>query len=179
MNIKLGAAAVLLALTVGAGAGCATQAQTGAAAGAGIGALIGQAIGHNTAGTLIGTGVGAGLGYIIGNELDKKTVSQRREPSHAEVQPLAGSVWRVTSIVPRPAHPYREWKIHFRGDGTALNTKVEQSGQVTEVVERYRVVGATLILNQDDYVINARYRIEGNQLYMDTGEHSIVMQRIS
>ena len=178
MGIKSAAGAVLLALAVGLGAGCATQGQTGAVAGAGIGALIGQAIGGNTAGTLIGSGVGAGLGYIIGNEMDKQAVSQRRQPSHNEVQPLAGSVWRVTSVTPRPANPHREWKIHFRPDGTALNTKVEADGRVVEEVERYRVVGATLILNQDDYVINARFQIDGNRMYLDTGEYSIVMQRL-
>ncbi|MFH1058976.1 MAG: glycine zipper domain-containing protein [Pseudomonadota bacterium] len=163
---------------VAPGAGCATKAQTGAGAGAGLGALIGQAIGGNTGATLLGAGVGLGLGYIIGNEVDKQEVGHRKQVKAVEVQPLAGTRWLVTSIVPRPGHTYREWRVHFRADGTALNTKVEQSGQVREEVERYRVVGSTLILNQDDYVINARFHIEGNHLYMDTGEHSIVMQRM-
>lgn len=178
MKMRLGAVAILLALTVALGAGCATKAQTGASAGAGLGALIGQAIGHNTGATLLGAGVGLGLGYLIGNEVDKQEVGQRKHVKSAEVQPLAGTRWLVTSIVPRPRHPYREWNIHFRADGTALNTKVDQSGQMREEVERYRVVGSTLILNQDDYVINARFHIDGNRLYMDTGDQSIVMQRM-
>lgn len=178
MKMKWTATAIVLALAVALGAGCATKAQTGAAAGAGIGALIGQAIGGNTAGTLIGTGVGAGLGYIIGNELDKQEAGSRKQVRAVEVQPLAGSRWRVTSITPRPARPHQDWTIHFRSDGTALNTKIDPDGRVVEEVERYRVVGATLILNQDDYLINARFRIEGNRMYMDTGEQSIVMQRL-
>ena len=178
MRVKSGVGILLLSLVLGLGAGCATQAQTGAAAGAGLGALLGQVIGGNTAGTLIGTGVGAGLGYIIGNELDKQQVSQRKHATPGDLQPLAGTNWEVTNVNPRPHPAHRSWKINFRNDGTALSTKVGHDGVVTEDVERYRVVGSTLILNQDNYVINARFHVDGNRMYMDTGDASLVLQRI-
>lgn len=44
--------------------------------------------------------------------------------------------------------------------------------------ERYRIVGQTLIINQDNYVINATFRMEGNRLYLDTGKRNIVMKRM-
>jgi len=177
MKVRSVVGLLLLSLVLGLGAGCATQAQTGAAAGAGLGALMGQAIGGNTAGTLIGTGVGAGLGYIIGNELDKQQAGQRRQASPTDLGPLPGTSWEVVSVNPRPSRHYRSWKIHFRHDGTALSSKVDQDGVLTEDVERYRVVGSTLIMNQDNYLINARFHLEGNQMFVDTGDKSLVLRR--
>ncbi len=177
MQVKSTVGLLLLCLGLGLGAGCATQAQTGAAAGAGVGALLGQAIGGNTAGTLIGTGVGAGLGYIIGNEMDKQQAGQRHQSSAADLGPLPGTSWDVININPRPSRPYRSWKIHFRHDGTALSSKVDHDGVLSEDVERYRVVGQTLILNQDNYLINARFHLEGNQMFVDTGDKSLVLRR--
>lgn len=172
----LALAALGLTLAVSA---CATQGQTGALAGAGVGALIGQAIGHSTGATLIGAGVGTGLGYIIGNEMDKAEVKKRHAARPEETRPLANTSWKVTSIVPNdPNRPFKSWQVHFRSDGTLLSSKVLPNGAVNEQVERYRVVGSTLIINQDDYVINSRFRVEGRRMYMDTAEHSMVLERI-
>jgi len=168
--------ALLLALAWGGG--CATHGQTGALGGAGLGALIGQAIGHNTGATLLGVGVGAGIGYIIGNEMDKQHVQQRSYVTYQEVEPLANTSWRVVSMVPQAHPPFNSWSLHFRSDGTVVNSKVDQYGRLYEYVERYRVVGSTLILNQDDYLTNNRFRLEGYRMYLDTGEYSIVLERI-
>jgi hypothetical protein len=40
------------------------------------------------------------------------------------------------------------------------------------------VVGDTLIINQDDYVINARFAISGGQLIANTDKYSIVLKRV-
>ncbi len=170
---------VLLCLALVSGAACATQGQTGALAGAGVGALIGQAIGHSTGATLIGAGVGTGLGYIIGNEMDKADAQKRHGVKPQETKPLAETAWKVVNIVPMDnSRPFKSWRVHFRSDGTLLSIKTLPNGSVKEQVERYRVVGATLIINQDDYIINSRFRIDGRRMYLDTGEHSIVLERI-
>jgi hypothetical protein len=172
----LAVGALGLALAVSA---CATQGQTGALGGAGVGALIGQAIGHSTGATLIGAGVGAGLGYIIGNEMDKADAQKRQTAKPEETKPLANTSWKVTSIVPMDQNrPFKSWQVHFRPDGTLLSAKVLPNGTVNEQVERYRVVGSTLIINQDDYVINSRFRLDGRRMYVDTAEHSMVLERI-
>jgi hypothetical protein len=162
------------------GAGCATmdKSQMGALGGAGVGALVGQAIGHNTAGTLIGTGVGLGLGYIIGNEMDKSDASKRKTLTQEEVQPLANSTWQVISITPRPKKPFKSMVTRFGQNGTATTTTIYENGKVETDEESYRVVGSTLIINDTGYLINSRYRIDGNKMYMDTGDHSIVLQRV-
>ena len=158
--------------------GCATQGQTGALTGAGVGALIGQAIGHNTAGTLIGAGVGAGLGYIIGNELDKNDATKRGTLREDETRPLANTSWQVISINPRPTRPYTSMVTTFNPNGTVTTTTTYPDGTVQSDNERYRIIGSTLIINKRDYVINSRFNIDGNRMYMDTGEHSMVLQRI-
>ena len=177
---KKAAGSGILCTVLFLGAGCATmdKSEMGAVGGAGVGALVGQAIGHNTAGTLIGAGVGLGLGYIIGNEVDKSDAKKRQTATHEEVQPLANTTWQVVSVTPRPKKHYQSMITRFNQDGTVTTTTTLANGKVETDTESYRVVGATLVINKPNYVINSRYRIDGNKMYMDTGDHSIVMQRV-
>jgi hypothetical protein len=171
-------AVVLMALVGFLGCESMDKGEKGGLAGAGLGAIIGQAIGHNTAGTLIGAGVGAGLGYIIGNEMDKQDATNRQKASDAETRPFANTAWQVLSITPKPKTPFQSIVSRFYPDGTMVTTKTDMDGKVTTEVESYRVVGNTLIINKPGYVINSRYRMEGNRVYIDTGDHSIVAQLI-
>ena len=163
-------------------AGCAgmDKATTGAAAGAGVGAIAGQIIGHNTAGTLIGAGVGAGLGYIIGNEMDKSETSKRQNVTADETKPLADTTWQIVKVTPKPKQkdPYTSRISHFQPNGTVISTLMKPDGKVETTRERYRIVGTTLIINHDNYVVNARFQINGNQMILDTGEYSMVLQRL-
>jgi uncharacterized protein YcfJ len=160
--------------------GCASmdKAQTGGLAGAGMGALIGQAIGGNTTATLIGTGVGLGLGYLIGNEMDKDDAKKRQTVREDETRLLANTTWKVKSINPRPKKPYASIVTTFSPNGNVTTTTTYPDGTVKREVESYRIVGSTLIINKPDYVINSRFRVEGNMMYLDTGEHSVVMERL-
>jgi hypothetical protein len=164
-------------------AGCETKAQTGALSGAGVGALVGGLAnmhGSWGAGALIGAGVGAGLGYLIGNEMDKKDVQQRQGQAvqEGEIKPLAGTTWQVTSIVPKPPKPFKSMISSFRQDGTVLTTVTHMDGKVETATESYRIVGSTLIINKPDYVINSKFRMDGDTLILDNGSSSIVMQRV-
>jgi hypothetical protein len=172
--------AVLLAIALLAGAGCATKGQTGALTGAGVGALVGGLANmHGSWGAtaLIGAGVGAGLGYLIGNDMDKKDAEQRAQATAEELRPLAGTTWQVISIVPKPKD-FKSLVSYFRPDGTVRTTTTKMDGRVETDIERYRVVGSTLIINKPDYVINATFKIEGNRMYMDMGNQSVVMLRV-
>ena len=64
-------------------------------------------------------------------------------------------------------------------DGTVLTSKTNMDGKVETTSERYRIVGSTLILSTPDYVENAKFRIEGDKLFIDYGNGSAVLQRIS
>jgi hypothetical protein len=172
--------AVLACLALAATSGCQTKAQTGALAGAGVGALIGQLAGGSTQATLIGGAVGTGVGYLVGNEMDKKKAKSEQAVTEAETKPLAGTSWQLTSIVPQP--PVTAGKtliVSFRADGTAATTKTFADGTVKKAVERYRIVGETLILNQDNYVVNVRFTVNGDQLIANTDKYSMVFTRLS
>ncbi len=163
------------------GAGCATQAETGALTGAGVGALVGGLANmHGSWGAtaLVGAGVGAGIGYLIGNEADKRDAERRQALREDETRPLANTTWQIISVAPESRKGYKSSVSHFRADGILVTTRTYQDGRVETDNERYRIVGSTLIINKADYVINAKFRIEGDRLFLDTERHSIVMQRV-
>jgi uncharacterized protein YcfJ len=177
-NVLRGVLLIIVCLTLLVSPGCATKKQTGALAGAGVGALIGQAIGGNTAGTLIGAGVGTGVGYLIGNEMDKKDAKSRETVTAQETAPLANTTWQLVSIVPDPKKNVKSLVIHFKPDGTAVTTRIFVDDSIKTATERYRVVGETLIINKNDYVINARFTINGDQMIANTDKYSIVLRRV-
>ncbi len=166
--------------------GCETEGQTGALAGAGIGALAGQAIGGNTGATLIGAAVGSGIGYMIGNEEDKKKAKTMESgqtntayPTHADVGPLGGTRWMVISLAPKDAAPpYTSKLFEFRPYGRVITTTTRPDGDVEVFDERYRVVGSTLIINKPGYMINAEYRIDGDEMIISAEEFRAVLRRI-
>jgi len=158
--------------------GCETKAQTGALAGAGVGAIVGQAIGHNTAGTLIGVGVGTGVGYLIGSEADKADAKKKTVASAEEMKPFAGTSWKLESINPPPAKPAKSVVARSGSDGMVTTTRTYEDGKEEKGKEKYRVVGDTLIVNKPDYIVNAKYKIEGDKLYLSSANKSAVLTRI-
>lgn len=179
-GIALFSCCALLVLT-----GCATSAQTGALGGAGAGALMGQLIGHSTGATLIGSGIGMGLGYIIGNEMDKKKAQEKSAKTkannynHDETGDLGGTRWKQTSIYPKPKEPESGVvMLEFQREGHLITTTTYRDGTVDVEDERYRVVGDTIVINRPGYLINGKYRIDGNMLVIDASNYSAVYQRL-
>lgn len=123
-----------------------------------MGALLGQTSQGSTVGSLGGAGL---------------AVEQ-------DTSPLANTTWQVVSVNPKPAEPMKSKVGRFNADGTLTTTTTYWDGRtVTDTdSERYRTVGQTLIISQDDYVINATFLLDGDSLYMDTGKYSLVLERI-
>ena len=170
-------AALAVALWLGAG-GCQTAAGTGPLSGAGVGALIGQVAGGDTASTLIGAGVGAGVGYLIGNEVDKSEAQKRQAVTAAEMAPLSGTAWQLLSVNPPPPKPIKSLVAKFKPDGKVSTTRTYEDGAYESTDESYRVVGNTLIVNKPNYIINAKFRIEGDRMYLDASDRSAVLKRV-
>ncbi len=175
----------MLGVLLGLAIGCETKAQTGALGGAGIGALAGQAIGGDTKATLIGAAVGTGVGYIIGNEADKqkaREMSNRTvgaDYAHDETGLLQGSRWRVVTLVPESfTRPFASKIVEFREKGYVWTTTTNEHGTESTVIERYRVVGDTLIVNRPGFLINARFRVDGDQLKLSAEDFRAVLQRV-
>lgn len=170
---------IIFCLSLTVMTGCATKGRTGALAGSGVGVLIGQAAGHSTEATLIGAAVGTGIGYIIGNEVDKKEAkaleTRNAVPDNA---PLAGTSWRVTSLVRDPALPHRSIVLEFRHDGRVITTRTLPDGGVERADEAYRVVGSTLIVNKPGYIVNAVFRIDGSGMIVEAPKFRAVLERV-
>jgi uncharacterized protein YcfJ len=160
--------------------GCATKGRSGAAIGGGLGGIIGQAAGRDTESTLIGAAVGTGIGYIIGNEADKKEAREMeaRGYSYHRSTPLSGTTWKVISLVADKQPAYDTIVVEFRRNGRVITTKTEPGGKVIRYDERYRVVGETLIINKPGYLINATYRIDGDDLIVDAEQLRAVLRRL-
>jgi len=171
----------VMLITIALAAGCATRARTGALTGAGLGALAGQTIGRDTESTLLGTGAGAGIGYIIGNEFDKNRARELALNSnsfhHTETAPLGGTRWKVVSMSPGQVG-YRSKTIAFNENGVLTTTTTFADGSVDVTNERYRVSGGTLIINKEDYLVNAEYDLEGDELVLGAENWRAVLQRI-
>ncbi len=156
--------------------GCETRAQTGGLAGAGIGALAGQVIGGSTSATLLGAGIGAGAGYIIGNEQDKKAA---KTYDMSQRTALTGTKWKVVSLVKEDMPEYESIFVEFKSNGEVVTTRHEPGGTMTITEERYRITGDTLIINKPGYIINATYRVQGNQMTVDCLQFHAVLERVS
>lgn len=162
--------------------GCATEGQKGAAMGAGTGALIGGLANmHGSWGAtaLLGAGVGAGVGYLIGNEKDKQAAAKRQRATEEELKPLAGTTWQVISVEPKQMERYKSVVSHFGHDGIVVTTKTNMDGTVEKSSENYRIVGSTLILSTQNYVENATFKIQNNKLFIDYGNGSTILERVS
>ncbi len=179
--------------------GCQSDAGTGALIGAGLGALAGQAIGGDSEATRIGAGAGAGIGYILGNERDKakaeemnaeRLASARATSSsgastrpasftHDETGTLGGTRWSLLSLYPQDiVDPYTSKVIEFQPTGYVTTTTTLSSGKVRSDEERYRVVDSVLIVNGDEFLINATYSISGDQMVVTANEFQAVLQRL-
>jgi hypothetical protein len=168
--------AAILALS-----GCETDAQSGALMGAGVGALAGQAIGGNTKSTLIGAGIGTGAGYMIGNESDKKkarSYSGGVAPS-PELSPLAGSTWMVSDVTMDQPKDWVSMQVSFDRDGYVTTVKTMHNGSINKDRERYRIVGDTLIINDNDYLVNAKWSLTGSRLTLKAEDWQAVLTRTS
>jgi hypothetical protein len=176
LQILKNSAWMLLAALIASG--CATGGGTGALAGAGVGALVGQIAGGDTAATLIGAGIGTGVGYIIGNEADKAEAKKRDLATQSEMTPFAGTAWQLLSVNRPLARPAKSLVARFNADGTVTTTRIFDDGTTETDREKYRVVGDTLIINKPDYIINAKYRIEGDRLYLDAADRSAIFAKV-
>ncbi len=163
--------------TVAFAAGCSSKTGTGALAGSGIGALAGQVIGHDTTSTLIGAGIGTGVGYIIGNEMDKKEAAQKKVK--ATFAPLGGTTWKIVSIKPANKVPkFTSKTVAFQNDGKVVTTTVYPNKSKDVTTENYRVTGDTLIVNRRGYLVNYKFRINGNTMVATAQNLKITLKRM-
>ncbi|HQE83749.1 MAG TPA: YMGG-like glycine zipper-containing protein [Candidatus Hydrogenedentes bacterium] len=166
--------------------------------GAGIGALLGQAIGNDTESTLIGGALGAGVGHVVGKKKEKEQAqstqpAQPAQPAAAEPQgkekteakppdpaeALYDSFWQVKSISPKGrVQPFFSKLVLFLRDGYVQTLTTTPEGKVTLSEEPFSAVDDTLVINKPDYTMQARYKVDEDQLILSADDFSAVLKRI-
>lgn len=175
---------------------CQTNGQSGALIGAGLGALAGQAIGGDTGSTLLGAGVGSGLGYVIGNEQDKAAAADQHAAENAAMQtsritndpntaynppasnPLAGTTWRLLSLVSDDDIPWASITVTFVDNSKVVTVTTQPGGASTSSIEKYRVVENILIVNGEDHLINATFTLNGGQMIVVAESFRAVLEQV-
>ena len=101
------------------------------------------------------------------------------KPISEDTRPLGNTKWQVASITPKPRETYATVVFDFQPDGNLLETTTYGDGSVKSETSRYHIVGSTMIINKPKNDVNARFRVEGNSLIMDTGEYSMLLRRVN
>lgn len=81
-----------------------------------------------------------------------------------QMQPLADTVWRVTSMTPPPRRQFSSMTLHFLPNGQVVTSESFPDGTIQVASETFRIVGNTLIINGSDYLTNSVWILAGNNL---------------
>jgi Glycine zipper len=160
-----------IALTLAFAPACGTAKAQGATMGLGIGSLIGGLAGDRE-GALIGAGIGAGVGFLIGDAEDRRRAGELTEAPAEDLQPLAGTQWRLQRLETDEVHDVSDLVATFSNDGTVSTVMTTTDGRQETAIERYRIVDGTLIVNRDDYVINIPFTVVNNRLDVESEDGS-------
>jgi hypothetical protein len=150
--------------------------------GAGLGAVVGGIYGGHGSDALIGAAVGTGIGYVVGNQADKKKAqemsAQSPKGTHGETGPFAGTTWRLQDWSPKTGkEEFKSKTFAFGKDGWLTTTTVHKDGRKATQRENYRVVDDVLIINRGDYLVNAKFALQGDQLQVDTSKLRAILKR--
>ena len=126
---------------------------------------------------MIGAAVGAGVGRVAGNSQDKKD-AKKEEQTKMQRAALTGSQWKIFSVTADNKPDFDSLTVTFRPDGKVVTSRYESGQAMVFTEEEYRIAGDTLIINKADYTINATYRINGNDLFIECKQFKAVLHRI-
>jgi hypothetical protein len=99
--------------------------------------------------------------------------------SREDTKPLGGTKWKLASLNPRNiAREYTSKIIEFGRGGYVVTITTRPDGQVDIGEETYRVFGDTLIVNKPGYLINAKYRITGDEMIVSAQDFSAVLKKL-
>lgn len=92
---------------------------------------------------------------------------------------LYGDYWAVKSISPKDrVPPFFSKLVFFLPDGRLQTLTTSPEGHVTLSEESFSTVDDTLVVKKPDYVIQARYKMEGDQLILSAEDFSVVLERV-
>jgi outer membrane protein OmpA-like peptidoglycan-associated protein len=157
------AGAVIITLTGGGLAGCASMSQTergaviGAAGGAAVGAIVGRQIGSTARGAVIGAAVGGAAGAVIGRQMDKQAEELAAKIPGATVQRVGEGI--VVTFDSGLLFPFDSDQLLPEGR-TNLNNLAASLQQYPET--EVLIIGHTDATGTDSYNLNLSERRSGS-----------------
>jgi hypothetical protein len=106
-----------------------------------------------------------------------KTLGLQGPASAKELEPLANTRWRITSIIPKLEKPYSATEFSFNNNGILLESAELPNGTFVTDTHIYRVIGSTLILSKDSRTAFARFTIEGNTMTINADTYNLTLER--
>lgn len=98
--------------------------------------------------------------------------------SAKDLEPLANTRWRVTSVYPKLEKPYTNTEFSFNSNGILLESAELPNGTIVTDTHIYRVFGSTLIFAKDDRTAFSNFTIEGNAMTINADTSSITLEKI-
>lgn len=142
--------------------------------------------------------IGGGVGLMADSAENKKIQQQQKERELAILEKsritanentvakpknnnsLTGSTWRVISLVDdeKKTSEFSSMILSFQTNTRATTLILWADGKSETYSERYSIVGDALIFTGKDYVTNAKYTINGNQMIFITPTIRVVLEEV-
>lgn len=107
-----------------------------------------------------------------------KTMGLKGPAPLKELEPLATTRWRVTSINPKLEKPYSATEFSFNSNGILVESAELPNGTIVTDTHLYRVIGSTLILAKDERTAFARFTIDGDTLSINADAFTITLEKL-
>jgi len=170
---------------------------TSTSRGASTGAVVGGIV-DGWEGAAVGALIGGGLGALDDSAQARKKEQEIREREIAAMEksqvtsdpetayrpensnPLTGSTWRVISLVEeeKKTAEFSSMVITFQTNTQATTLVQWADGKTETYTETYSVVSDALILTGKDYVTNAKYSVQGNQMVLVAPDVRVVLEEV-
>lgn len=108
-----------------------------------------------------------------------KTIGLKGPAPLKELEPLATTRWKVTSVSPKLDKPYSSTEFSFNSNGILVESAELPNGTIVTDTHLYRVIGSTLILAKDDRTAFARFTEEGNTMTINADAFTITLEKLN
>jgi len=107
-----------------------------------------------------------------------KTMGLKGPAPLKELEPLATTRWKVTSVSPRLEKPFSSTEFSFNSNGILVESAELPNGTIVTDTHLYRVIGSTLILAKDNRTAFARFSIDGDILIINADAFTITLEKL-
>ena len=99
--------------------------------------------------------------------------------SKTNLGPFPNTKWQILSVIPKPNTPFKAVYLTFQPDGTLAMTTESPDGKISTSIQKYSVVGDSMLLSKPGTTTNVKFRVDGSTMHVDTARFSIVLERVN